>query len=647
MLRIYITLFFTIFIKTTSLTQTIEIKGLVVDSATLSPIAYASVGIKSLGMGTITNQQGNFTLKLPSSAIKKKVEIQFLGYNTYSFFVQSVKMQRTLKLVPSPKEIREVIVVPQDTLRNLLRLAYRAIPKNYPTEPTMYTGFYRSVQKANDTLYLNFIEAILEVYKDTYKENHNFGQIRIIKSRKNNFPGLDTINNVRFYGGPFVPHSLDFIFSRSDFIHPKHLKDFQYWLLDTKKNDNDDVYVIGFEGKGDSIKGVLYLDAKTLAYIGAEIHESGEKRNKGRSLLRQYKYGDADKKVGYIKQNGKWHLGYTTFNSTGYNTEMNKKVYKNIEYVTTSIRTDSVKPIPYEQEFAPLDILSIKAEDYLTNSWKDYTIIEETSSMDVQIQNTYRNEESLKILSRKYPTKKNKRDEIFSVLSHFSYDFGVGYLPFSSPGGLYKISYSDNSGNRVLHESKVEPFDYSLSLYSKIAYTFDKHWGLFFSSVSSVSSKQTYNSLDFGVKYFTPLFKHGRKWFADLGIAYSNANYKLKLGNAEKIGSELIVKSKRFEVNRIDLFLGKRLSGIKPELSIKYKLGKFRSLSLSASSLIEFCGSDRLYFKESSGFFLTKKTQSIPANDNHLQLSIDNETKNESNLSILPYQVILGLNFSF
>lgn len=647
MLRIYIFLFFAFFIKITSLAQTFEIKGLVVDSATLSPIAYASVGIKSLGMGTITNQQGNFTLKLPSSAMKKKVEIQFLGYNTYSFLVQSVKMQRTFKLVLSPKEIREVIVVPQDTLRNLLRLAYKAIPKNYPTVPTMYTGFYREVQKANDTLYLNFTEAILEVYKDTYKENHNFGQIRILKSRKNNFPGLDTINNVRFYGGPFIPHSLDFVFSRSNFIHPKHLKDFQYWLLDSKKNDNDDVYVIGFEGKGDSIKGVLYLDAKTLAYMGAEIHESGEKRNKGRFLLRQYKYGDADEKIGYIKQNDKWHLGYITFNSTGYNTVLNKKVYKTIEYVTTSIHTDSVKPIPYEQEFAPLDILSMKAEDYSSSSWNDYNILQENSSMEAQIQNTYSNDESVKILARKYPAKENKKDKIFSFLSHYSGDFGVGYLPFSSPGGLYQISYTDDSGNKLLHESKIASFDYSLSLYSKMDYTFNKHWGLFFSSISSLSSKQKYNSLDVGIQYFTPLFKHGRRWFADFGIAYSNTNYKLKLGNAEKIGNELSIKNKRFDTDKVDVFLGKRLSGIKPELSIKYKLGKFTSLSFSASSLIEFDSNDRVYFKESSGFFLTRKTQSIPTNDNHLQLSIDNVTKTESNLSIQPYQVILGLNFSF
>ncbi len=623
--------------------QNIEVRGTVVDSITMTPISYASVGVKALGIGTITNQEGKFRLVLPNVEAKKEFTVNYLGYKPLTILLKNGLNVMNCKLVPAPGEIREVIIMPEDTLRNLLRQAFRAIPKNYPTKPTSYEGFYREVQKANDTLYLNFTEAVLEVYKQTYGDNPNFGQIRVIKSRKNNFPGLDTINNTRFYGGPFLPITLDFVFSHSNFINPKQFKHFRYWFRDTKVIDGNDVFIIGFEHKNDSIKGLLYLDKKTLAYVGVEMH----KKQNVRFFLHNYRHGDADVKVSYIKYKDKWHISYVTYNSTGYNTELNKKVYLTDEYVTTLVRTDSVIPISFQQEFAPLDILSIKANDYSTSDWKDYNIIQENSAIATQIQNTYSDEDSKEILAKKYLTKRNKKDQFFPFISHFSSDFSIGYLPFSSKGGIYQLAYQDDSGNKLLHSNTITPFDYSLSLYNKMIYSFDKHWGLFFSSIDAINSKQTYNAWDFGIQYFIPLSKHGRKWFADFGIAYSIANYKSDLGRTEKLGYEIYFKNTTFNTNKVDVFIGKRLSGIKPQFSIIYKLGKFIGLTLSASSLIECKSSDRVYFKEASGFFLTRKSQSLTTNDSHLQLSIDNISKTSSNLLILPYQVILGLHFSF
>lgn len=128
--------------------QAIELRGIVIDSITSLPVAYASVGVKKLGTGTITNQEGKFLLKIPPSAAGHTVEIQMIGYKTYYFTPrQTQNIRITCKLAPAPKELNEVIVIPRDTLLQILRMAFKAIPKNYPDKPLMYNGFFREVQK--------------------------------------------------------------------------------------------------------------------------------------------------------------------------------------------------------------------------------------------------------------------------------------------------------------------------------------------------------------------------------------------------------------------------------------------------------------------------------------------------------------------
>jgi len=84
MKRLFV-LFFLRLLSTLIFAQSIELKGIVIDSITSSPIAYAGVGVKSLGIGTLTNEQGKFVLKLPNSAQDQIIYIQILGYKSYSF----------------------------------------------------------------------------------------------------------------------------------------------------------------------------------------------------------------------------------------------------------------------------------------------------------------------------------------------------------------------------------------------------------------------------------------------------------------------------------------------------------------------------------------------------------------------------------
>ncbi|MFT3737296.1 MAG: carboxypeptidase-like regulatory domain-containing protein [Breznakibacter sp.] len=637
---VYLILF--LIASTSAKSQTIEIKGKVIDSANSLPIAYASVGVKALGIGTMTNQQGNFSLKLPYAGTNRQVDIRIIGYKTFSFTIGSKNINQTFKLEPLPTELTEVVVQPKDTLLYLLRMAYKAIPKNYPCTPTSYTGFYRETQKTDDTLYLNFTEAILGVYKKRYDNNSNFGQIEILKSRKNNFPGIDTINNVRFYGGPHLVHTRDFVFSKSEFINPRHFNEYSYTLSKQQVIDDRIIYQIDFCHLNNKTHGTLSLDRESLAYVGLELYRLREEP----TLLRPYKHLETTEKIGFRQYNNKWHINYIIYNSNGINTKFDKKANQYIEYITTSIQTDSVEPIPFDKEFGYLDIISIKADDYSISDWTDYNILEQDSILSTQASHSH--EESMRLLGQTYPVKRNGKDVILSIVNKFILDYGVTYLPATSDGGAYSVYYQDNRNNDLLKIKTLPSYSYSLNFYSKFAYSLNKQWGIFYASSSSLNSNQVCFDHDFGIQYAFPLFKKQRRFLFDSGFAYTYSAYNLNLGNAGKNGnSSISINHKEFDAKKINILWGQRSHGLKPSITINYKIGKITYLFAKASTIFEFASSDRIIFKEKSGFFLSRKTQSISMNNDRLDLLIDNTPVTRSNISIDPYQLSLGLSFRF
>lgn len=479
------------------------------------------------------------------------------------------------------------------------------------------------------------------MYKQGYDNNSNFGQIKIIKSRKNNFPGTDTINNVRFYGGPHIAHSCDFVFRRSDFINPRNFKNYSYWLAARQKVDGDDVYSIGFKHKNDSILGTIYLNRNALAYIGLDLYE---KRDKVK-LLNFYKNKDASEKVGYTKYLGKWHLNYVILNTSGINTALNKKVDHHLIYVTSSIKTDSVKPIPFNEEFAYTDVISISAENYSQALWKDYNILENDSSLSAQ--QTFNEDESRKILARNYTVQKTRREKFFEIAKHFTCNYGLKYLPANNLNGKYQFAFNQNNISVLGVEKEIPPSSYTIAVYSKVAYTFRRHFGVYFSSVGALESSLYFKTWEMGLQYGAPVFRNSRKWFADFSIGYAHAAYYYKLGTAENSAGEILIGNKTFDAKKIGVFTGTGYSSLVPSLTFSYKVRRMTYLFLTTSGELRLNSENMTLLKEKSGFFLTRKSKRMETGNNQIQLNTDGEKKESRVYNIQPYTVTLGLSFKF
>ncbi len=123
--------------------------GEIKDSETKDPVAFANVYLEGSSIGTVSNLDGEFILKVPSALGDKKLSISFVGYKTYEITLNELKkIKNSIDLVPDPIPIQEVIIKTGDPVE-LLRKALARVSQNYSVTPEMLTAFYRETVKQN------------------------------------------------------------------------------------------------------------------------------------------------------------------------------------------------------------------------------------------------------------------------------------------------------------------------------------------------------------------------------------------------------------------------------------------------------------------------------------------------------------------
>ena len=97
----------------------IELTGKVTDSQTKKPIPFVSVGIRNTTIGIVTNENGEFTFKIPEEFKDSTVYILHIGYKNFSTLVRSKELKNTsIELEPNIISIQEVIIRNRDTSWN-------------------------------------------------------------------------------------------------------------------------------------------------------------------------------------------------------------------------------------------------------------------------------------------------------------------------------------------------------------------------------------------------------------------------------------------------------------------------------------------------------------------------------------------------
>ncbi len=145
------------------------ITGILLDKNTKSPVAFATIRLKTKALGVVSNQDGSFRIPQRFMRLDEALIISCLGYETkeVSFTELVSNSTNVLQLQPQALVLEETTLIAKrkrpPSPRKIIKRAIERIPINYSLIPFSYTGYYRDYQEQDGT-YFNLNESILKVF---------------------------------------------------------------------------------------------------------------------------------------------------------------------------------------------------------------------------------------------------------------------------------------------------------------------------------------------------------------------------------------------------------------------------------------------------------------------------------------------------
>lgn len=156
-------------ISVQSFSQT-EITGKVADFMTFEPIESASVYIDKTTVGTITNVDGKFSLRVPQGNLSDTLIISSIGFKSYKMAIEEFENGSDIYLEEDVAPLDEVVLVVDSrpkTANDVMIRAIERLPDNLPEEPFLQKGFLRHKER-NKKEYKWLIEAAVTLYDSDY-----------------------------------------------------------------------------------------------------------------------------------------------------------------------------------------------------------------------------------------------------------------------------------------------------------------------------------------------------------------------------------------------------------------------------------------------------------------------------------------------
>lgn len=247
------------------------LSGKVTDAKTHKPMPHVSVTDRSVG--TVTNEAGEFVLKLPQAP--KTVTFSCLGYKTHQLSaadMNGVKVE--VKMEPSSVMLNEIVVRGADA-KELVLKAMEKIADNYPSVPNLLRGFYRETV-AKRTHFTSISEGVVDVYKTSYNKNTDWRDgVAILKGRRLLSQRPSDTLSVKLQGGPVLPISLDVVKEKDILLTPEELDNYSFRYVTMSKADERNQYVIEIKPllvmSYALWQGRLYIDQETLAFTRIDL----------------------------------------------------------------------------------------------------------------------------------------------------------------------------------------------------------------------------------------------------------------------------------------------------------------------------------------------------------------------------------------
>ncbi|WP_431159343.1 carboxypeptidase-like regulatory domain-containing protein [Winogradskyella poriferorum] len=384
-----------------------EYKGKVVDAKNNKPLEYVSLNVLETNISVVTNSEGEFLLKVPEEFINSKLVVALLGYTKKVINLNSLSDNvSVIKLDEAYTELSEVNIAAFKDANKLVRKVFAEKSKTIQNRSVYMTAFYRETIKRRSRN-VSLTEAIVNILKQPYTSDYR-DAVTLGKARKStDYKRLDTVS-VKLQGGPFSTLYLDIMKYPEYIFTEESIETYRFSFDAPSTVNNRNVYVVNFRPKNKTLDlsyyGKLYVDVETLALVSANYSLDVSNKGRSRNLLVKRKPRDivvypleANYKVDYKQQGGKWYYSYSNLNlrfKVNKKRELFNKVYSlSSEMAVTDweLNTDDLR-IKAKDKLRPTVIITDAISGFSDpDFWGEYNLIEPDKSIESAIEKIRKN----------------------------------------------------------------------------------------------------------------------------------------------------------------------------------------------------------------------------------------------------------------
>lgn len=296
-----------------------EFKGKIVDSRSSNAIPSAFLSINGTNISTISNDEGQFSLKVPKKYLDSTLTISSMRYQSKELQLSSMPTENNvIMLNENIEELSEVNLFSATDAKKLIYDVLDKKEENYFSKPAEMTAFYRErIKKRRRNVSL--AEAVISIYKKPYTTRSD-DEISIIKARKSaDYERLDTLA-IKFRGGPYNTLYIDLMKYPQRMLDQRQLANFKFSFDEPAKINDRYLYVVDFEELDKSSPwyfGKLYVDAESLTLVKASFNLNLDNKKLASEMFVKKKPNGTEVRpvnvqyeINYRERDGKWTYGY-------------------------------------------------------------------------------------------------------------------------------------------------------------------------------------------------------------------------------------------------------------------------------------------------------------------------------------------------
>ncbi len=297
----------------------VEYKGEVVNARNGRGISSAYLALNNSNISTITNSDGEFSLKVPEDLSEATVTISVLGFQSKTLPLTYFKPQDTkIELEETVEELDEISLYKATNANLLVKEMLAKKDVNYLTDQSLMTSFYReTIKKGWSNVSLS--EAVLKISKSPNNSNKK-DLVSLYKARKStNYDKLDTVA-LKLKGGPFNTLYLDMMKYTEYVLRPGMVDSYDFSFDNPTKINDRYTFVVNFSERDHSdpwYYGKLFIDAETSTLVKADYSLNVDDRDAAAAMFVKKKPGgskvyplELNYEVDYAQNDGKWHYAY-------------------------------------------------------------------------------------------------------------------------------------------------------------------------------------------------------------------------------------------------------------------------------------------------------------------------------------------------